>query len=312
MFMAGFRRLIDEGYKLFISCSNASLLSRELGTRLTGRYLALELLPFSFREYLRFFNIDPDEYSETLTTAQIGELLKQFNDYVRNGGIAMALKFPQMDVHKTLYENVIFRDIMTRYGIKHDKELRELSLYLLSNTGKPFAYNKLKGNLGLGSVTTVKNFVDCLCDSWLFFTTNVFRFSLKDQTGPQSAKKVYAIDTGMINSLAFKVGEDRGRLLENIVFLELVRRRSEIYFFRTKKCLEVDFYLKNPGKLIQVCASMENSETEKRETGALIAAMEELKIKDAMILTEDEERDITVKNHKIRVMPVYKWLLKNC
>ncbi len=305
------RRLIDEGFKLFISGSNASLLSKELGTRLTGRYLALELLPFSFQEYLYFQHADIDfhKFRGALTTLQKGQLLRSFHGYTQKGGIPMALKFPDPDIHKTLYENVLFRDIVARYDIKHDKELRELAFYLLSNVAKPFSYNKLKGNLGLGSVTTVKNFVDYLVNSWLFFTVNSFRFSLKDQTGPQATKKIYTIDTGLIHSLAFKVSEDRGRLLENIVFLELVRRHHEIYFFRTKNNCEVDFYLKDAKKMIQVCYSLEGKETEEREIRSLIDAMEELKITDALILTETEERNITHNQHTIQVMPVYKWIL---
>lgn len=305
------RRLIDEGYKLFISGSNASLLSKALGTRLTGRYVPLELLPFSFREYLAFeaFDFDPGQYKGVLTTVQKGQLLSKFNDYVKKGGIALSLKFPNLEVHKTLYENVIFRDIVSRYEVKHEKELRELALYLLSNVGKPFAYNKLKGNLGLGSVTTVKNFIHYLTNSWLFFMVSSFRFSLKDQTGPQSTKKMYAIDTGIIFSLAFRLSEEKGRLLENIVLLELIRRHHEIYFFRTKKNREVDFYLKDAGKLIQVCATIENKETQKREVEALVEAMDELKVTESLILTESEERTIESGQYKIQVLPIYKWLL---
>lgn len=305
------RRLIDEGYKLFISGSNASLLSKEMGTRLTGRYLALELLPFSFREYLNFRHVEiySKAHAGVLTTLQKGKLMQHFSEYLQAGGIAMALKFPEQDVHKTLYESVLFRDIVGRYGLKHDKELRELALYFLSNVGKPFAYNKLKGGLGLGSVTTVKNFVDYLVSSWLFFTVNNFRFSLKDQTGPQASKKIYCIDTGMISALAFKMGEDRGRMLENIVFLELIRRKCQIYFFRTKKGLEVDFYLKDDKKLIQVCSSLENTDTATREIRALTSAMDELGVKKGLILSEIEENEITHGPYKIQVMPIYKWLL---
>lgn len=299
------RRMIDQDYKFYITGSNASLLSRELGTKLTGRYIPVELFPFSFAEFLQFKKHKILDLS-SLTTLEKSKLIRSFNDYINSGGIPDALKYPDSGWHKTLYDDVIYRDIAVRYQIEETKALKELAFYLMGNISSLVSFNKLKELLKLGSVNTVKNYIDYLQLGWLVFTVNKYAFSIKKQQ--IANKKIYAIDTGLIKSVAFSFSENRGKLLENLVFLTLRRLFEEIYYYTTQNDLEVDFYLPKQKILIQVCQSLADEETQKREVKALIAAMQELNINSAVILTEDED-SVDFENGKIKVIPMFKWLL---
>lgn len=300
------RRMIDQSCKFYITGSNASLLSYELGTKLTGRYIPIELFPFSFAEFLVFKQKDlPD--LERLTTLQRSELKRSFNDYLDSGGIPDALKYPEIALHKTLYDDVLYRDVAVRYQIEETKALKELAFYLLSNISSLVSFNKLKELLKLGSVNTVKNYIDYLQASWLIFTLNKYAYSVKTQQ--IANKKIYAIDTGLIKSVAFSFSENRGKLLENLVFLSLRRIFTEVYYYVTSKNGEVDFYLPGQKLLIQVCQSLFDEETQKREVKALEEAMGELNIHSGIILVEDEET-VNVENINIKIIPVYKWLLE--
>lgn len=298
------RRMIDQNYKFYITGSNALLLSRELGTKLTGRYIPVELFPFSFAEFLLFQGQHIPHLS-VLTTLQKGKLKKYFNEYLELGGIPDALKYPEINLHKTLYDDVIYRDVAVRYRIEETKALKELTFYLFSNISSLISFNKLKELLKLGSVNTVKNYIDYLQAGWMMFTVAKYAFSVKIQQ--IANKKVYAIDTGLVKSVAFAFSENRGKLLENLVFLSLRRQFEEIYYYETNN-LEVDFYLPKQKLLIQVCQSLADEDTGKREARALEEAMKELNISSAVILTEDEE-GIDIQERNIKIMPIYKWLL---
>ena len=300
------RRMIDQGVKFYITGSNASLLSQELGTKLTGRYIPIELFPFSFAEFLAFKGQKVSNLNR-LTTIQKIRLKRHLNEYMNTGGIPDALKYPKLDYHKTLYDDVIYRDVAVRYQIEQTKALKELAFYLISNISSLISFNKLKELLKLGSVNTVKNYIDYLQTSWLIFTLNKYAFSVKTQQ--IANKKIYAIDTGLIKSIAFSFSENRGKLLENLVFLALRKSTQEIYYYTTKNNLEVDFYLPKQKILIQVCQTMVEEETQTREVGALEEARKELNIDSAIILTEDDG-DITTNDIKIKVISIYEWLLR--
>lgn len=299
------RRMIDTGSKFYITGSNASLLSRELGTKLTGRYIPIELFPFSFAEFLEYKRLKIPDLS-SLTTLRKSKLKRSFNDYMQSGGIPDALKYPDAGWHKILYDDVIYRDIAVRYQVEETMALKELAFYLMSNISSLVSFNKLKELLKLGSVNTVKNYIDYLQTGWLMFTVNKFAFSVKKQQ--IANKKIYAIDTGLVKSVAFSFSENRGKFLENLVFLALRRVAESIYYYATGSNLEVDFYLPKTKELIQVCQTLADEDTKKREVRALQEAMQELNINSAVILTEDEE-SIEIENAGIRVVPVYKWLL---
>jgi len=303
------RRMQNKGYKFFITGSNASLLSKELGTKLTGRCIIIELYPFSFREYLLFKGYNLKEQALSYTTER-ARIKKYFNEYLRYGGMPEYLKYNDSTLLKRVYEDILYRDIVARYDIKQVKTLRELGLYLLSNVGTLFSYNNLTKILGVGSMNTIKSYTDYLENSFLVSLVSKFSYSLKQQF--VANKKVYCIDNGLANSVAFQFSKNKGKFLENLVFLELKRRYSQIYYYKTAHNLEVDFLIKDSKKgvfIIQVAENLDNEKTRQREITALTYAMDELKLKNALILTEDTDEEIKLKGKFILVQPIYKWLL---
>lgn len=304
------RRMQDKGCKFFITGSNASLLSKELSTKLTGRCVSIELYPFSFVEFLSFkgYKLQKNALSYTAERAAIK---KHFAEYLKHGGMPEYLKYKDPTLLKRVYEDILYRDIVARYDIKQVKVLRELGLYLLSNIGGLFSYNNLKKVLGVGSMNTIKSYADFLENSFLMFLINRFSYSLKQQF--VANKKIYCIDNGLAESVAFQFSKNKGKFLENLVFLELKRRYPEIYYYKTANNLEVDFLVKSGRKdiaLIQVADNLDSEKTKQRETGALTRAMDELKLKSALILTEDSEEEIKLNGKAIIVQPIYKWLLE--
>ena len=300
------RRFMDMGFKFFITGSNASLLSRELGDRLTGRYIPIELFPFSFKEFLQFRGqLLPD--LERMTTADRGRLQGFLNDYLEHGGIPEPLKYPQLFLHRVLYDDVIYRDIATRYQIIEVNALKELAFYLVSNPANLISFNKLKQRLKLGSVNTVKNYVDYLEASWLLFTLKVYDYSVKRQQ--IAPKKVYTIDTGLVHSVGFSFSPNRGRLLENMVFLALRRYTQSINYFTTSADYEVDFYLPDSRQLIQVVQEMNNSMTRDRELRAMFEALTELDIQQGLILSETNQDPVHQGDKVVFVRSIAEWLL---
>jgi len=295
--------------KVFITGSNASLLSSELSTRLTGRHIVVELLPFSFREYLQYYRITYNEKS-FLITQEKAILKKYFNDFLENGGMPEYLEHKNPLVLKNVYENILYKDVIVRYDVKEVKAIRELTLDLLSNFGTPLSYTNLKNSLNLGSVNTVKNYIHYLENAYLIFTLDRFSFSVSQQTLLQ--KKVYAIDTGLVKQIAFHFSNKQGRYLENIVYLELRRRYKEIFYYKTEGNLEVDFLIREGTKialLIQVTESLKDPKTRDREYTALVKAMGEVHAEKGLILTQDEE-PADPEFPKIEVAAIYQWLLK--
>jgi len=304
------RRMQEKGCKFFITGSNASLLSKELGTKLTGRNIPVELFPFSFTEFLAFKGVKPSSDGLSLTSER-AVLKKHFTEYLYHGGMPEYLKYQETILLKRVYKDILYRDIVARYGIKQVKPLRELGVYFLSNIGGTFSYNNLKNVLGLGSMNTVKSYADYLENSYLIFLVNKFSYSLKEQFA--ALKKIYCIDNGLAESIAFQFSGNRGKFLENLVFIELRRRTTEIFYYKTKNNLEVDFLIKSGRKdfqLIQVAEHIDSDKTRQREISALDAAMEELGLSTGLILTDDTEEEIKHQKKVIVVKPIYKWLLE--
>lgn len=300
------RRLHDEKKKVFVSGSNASMLSRELGTRLTGRHLEVNLYPFSFREFLKFnsFILNKNSVYLTSTRAMIKRL---FDNYLVDGGFPEYLKDKNKDYLKILYENIIYRDIIVRYNLSNEKNLKELVYLAVNSISKEISFNSIKKTLNLGSSTTVKDYFDYLENSFLVFLVPKFDYSLKKQI--YSNKKVYVIDNGLAMYLGFRISNDNGKLLENLVFLELKRRKEEIYYYADKN--ECDFVLRkgiNITQAIQVCYDF-NEENKQREINGLMEALNKFKLKEGFILTYDQGDEFKIGNKRIKVMPVWKWLL---
>lgn len=304
------RRMNDRGFKFFITGSNASLLSRELGTKLTGRHVSYTLYPFSFQEYLLFQGYQLQK-KDMLETTKRAVIKKHFIEYIQQGGMPEYLTYHNPESVQEVYNNILYRDIIVRYGITETKSLRELSLYLLSNIGVPFSFNGLKKVLGLGSMNTVKSYIEYLENSFLFFTLNLYQDSVKRQI--IAPKKVYSIDTAFIDIMGFRFSENQGRLLENIVFLELLRRGGDIYYYKTEQKGEVDFLIRQNKKqtaIIQVSWRIEDEKTKQREVQNLIAAMDELHLERSLLLTYDTSETIKVEKKTITVQPVYQWLVE--
>jgi predicted AAA+ superfamily ATPase len=302
------RRLHDLGYKFIVTGSNASLLSQELGTKLTGRSMRVELYPFSFREFLLFKKEEVPSL-KVLTTKQRGRLLKLVNEYIVTGGIPDSLKYPELEIHKTLYDDVLYRDIATRYKVDNVKSLKELTFYLISNISTQMSFNKLKDLLKLGSVNTVKSYIDYLGNSWLFFVVNKYAYSIKEQQ--IATKKIYSIDTGLVRSVGFSFSENKGKLMENVVYLHLRRKKQEIYYYKTVQNYEVDFFLPRENTFIQVSHNFTLPETEERELRAITSASNEQKeALTYLVVTERDKKTLEREGLQIQVIPLYEWLLE--
>jgi len=300
------RRFMDMGLKIYVTGSNASLLSRDLGTRLTGRYVPIELFPFSFTEFVRFrgYTLPDAGRQKTMDAARLQGYLAE---YARLGGIPDVLKYPELPLARTLYDDVLYRDIVARHRIAEVRALKELAYTLMSNPSGLVSFNKLKEQLQLGSVNTVKSYMEFLESSWLLFTVNVYDFSVKRQQ--VAPKKTFAIDTGLAQAVGFRFSPNTGKILENLVFLALRRRSSGIYYIASRGSYEVDFYLPEGRELIQVAQSIELPATREREVRALADAMHDLGVAHGLILTDRDAEPIEVDSGVIEVRAVADWLL---
>ncbi|MHB8809871.1 MAG: ATP-binding protein [Desulfobulbaceae bacterium] len=300
------RRFMDMGFKFYITGSNASLLSKELGTRLTGRYVPIELFPFSFSEYQRFRGESPPNL-QRMTTVTSARLRKALASYLQSGGIPDALKYPELQLLRTLYDDVLYRDIATRYRIDAVSALRELAFSLMSNPAGKISFNKLKNQLRLGSVNTIKNYIDYMTNSWLVFTLNLYDFSLKRQQ--IAPKKVYCIDSGLANAVGFSFSQNTGKLLENLVLLTLRQQTREIYYYVTPAGFEVDFFLPERGQLVQVVQHLDHPATREREVRALEDAVRGMKVRSALILSDANEKGFNIGGVPVEIRATAEWLI---
>ncbi len=298
--------------KVILTGSNAKLLSGELATHLTGRYVDFTLYPFSFREFVELKGIKPDIYS----TKSIAEIKNALKEYVRLGGFPEAHIFGRELVSR-IYGDIIYKDIISRYEIRNRRSFSELARYLISNFSSEFSFRKLSEVTSIKNIHTVKDYVGYLESSYLLLVIEKFSFKLKEQL--IAPRKVYCIDTGIINTIAFKFSEDIGRIMENLVAVELHRRRSyfgteDVHYWKDHQQREVDFVLKKGetiNGLIQVSYASSAGEIKEREIKALLKASEELGCGNLSIITWDYEGEIG----KIKCLPLWKWLLQklqNC
>ena len=300
------RRFMDLGIKFYITGSNASLLSRELGTRLTGRYVPIELFPFSFREFLQFRG-EPVPNLQRMTSVDRAQLKGSMNTYLQLGGIPEGLKYPEIPLLRTLYDDVLYRDIATRYRLDAVTALKELAFYLMSNPAGLVSFNKLKEQLKLGSVNTVSSYVDYMENSWLLFSLNLYDFSVKRQQ--IAPKKIFCIDTGLANTIGFNFSPNTGKLMENLAFLALRRQTRDIYYYTTPAGYEVDFYLPEQRQLIQVAQNLENPSTREREVRALEDGIKGVRATSALILTDANEEGIEINSVPVEIRSMAEWLV---
>lgn len=281
------RQKLDENYQVFITGSNASLLSRELGTSLTGRHITKELFPFSYNEYCRF-------RGEEKNAASLASYLKE-------GGFPEYLKTGMDEVLTSLLDDILVRDIAVRYGIKDVRTLQRLTLYLINNIGNRVTGNKLKQSFGISSATTILDYFSYLEQSYLLTFVPMFDYSVKKQN--INPKKVYAVDTGLVEVSMPKFKKEEGHKLENLVFLSLRRQTKDIYYFAGKG--ECDFILLEKGsitKAIQVCYEL-NADNLDRELSGLFEAMKSFDLDHGTIVTFNQNDHFEQDGLKVDVVP---------
>lgn len=300
------------GYNLIITGSNAKLLGKELATHLTGRYNEFENFPFSFKEYLRWKNFD-------LSNVKYGKekqgILKNIlREYIKKGGFPeYIVEGLEEDYLKTLFNSIIYADIIKRWNVKYPTKIEDLARYLLSIFSREYSATKLKKLLEFRSTFTALNYIKYIEETFLIFSLE--RFSLKTKEFMKAPKKVYSVDLGLSNVISTRTTEDFGLLMENLVFLEMKRRGLEenrnIFYFKTHDS-EVDFIIKKGLKinqLIQITYASGKDEIEKREIRSLLKASKELKCKNLTVITWDYENEEVVEGRKIKFIPLWKWLL---
>ncbi|MES2274084.1 MAG: ATP-binding protein [Chlamydiota bacterium] len=302
-------RLQRQGYNIIITGSNSKLLSKELATHLTGRYISIELSPFSFQEFLRAKNFQWT--STSLYKTQDRAILYSFlNEYMNKGGFPdMVLEGYNAFYLRELYDKIISRDITYRYRVKYSNTLKEIAIYSHANLGSRLTFHKIKNIFDIKSIHTVKNYFQYLTDAYLVFLLNSFSYKYKEQI--KLPRKIYTIDNGLSSAVSPKFTQDRGAALENLVFQELYRRGSEFAYYSALDH-EIDFVIHKNREvilLIQVAISLEDPATRKREVKALIQAAEQLHCKNLILITWEEEGIEEIGEFKIDLIPIWKWLL---
>lgn len=282
---------LDEGYRIFITGSNATMLSRELGTKLTGRHISRELFPFSYLEFLLY------------TEASAGEV--SANNYLNMGGFPEYLKTGLSEVLMQNFNDIITRDIAVRYNIKNTTLLQQLAVWLTTNSGKLFTGNSLRKLFKIGSSATIMEYLSYFSEAFLFFY--IPRFSYSGKVQMVNPKKVYCIDNGFIKTSSLSFTEDSGRLFENMVFLHLRRMTNEIYYFAEKgECDFVVFQQKKIKALYQVCWQLEQDNLQ-RELLGLKEAMDFFNINQGYIITAHQSDSFKIENKIIKALPFYEW-----
>ena len=307
-------KLHRRGHNLILTGSNANLLNKELASVLTGRFSALEVLPFSFKEFLRAGNFTATREDMELPEIK-GGTLNRLDEYMRTGG------FPEVVVKnldpksylETLFDSVLFKDVVKRYKVRYSQKIYDLALYLVSNVCSEFTFTRLRKTLEFRSTSTVQKYLAALEESYLFFSLN--RFSFKTTERIRAPKKIYLVDNGFVPAKSFQFSANSGKLMENLVFLALLRKgnrpNKDLFYYKTRNGREVDFVVKEGFKvsrLIQSCLDVEKDAAAAREMKALHEAGEELSCSELSVVTWDTERTELFKGREIRFIPLWRWL----
>ena len=299
---------------LFATGSNSKLLSKEIGSSLSGRYLDVQVSPLSFREFLAFNDLSVD--SAYALISKQSEIERYFESYMLYGGFPkvvltedILLKEAEL---KSYFDSILLRDIVARYKLDNFRILEQLAILLLSSIGNSISITKIKNRLGV-SHDLASRYMEYLENTYMIQSVPLFDWSLQKQY--VNPKKIYSIDTGLSKRVSFEVGKRIGDMLENIVYLELKRRYGEIYYFKTAQGYEVDFLLKEYEQithLVQVSQTTTDEKTKKRELRALVKAYDELKYTNSTklwLFTMDKSHTEEVGRKTIEVMNIIEWLL---
>ena len=303
------RRLYNAGNKIIITGSNARMLSRELGTHLTGRYIQVEIYPFSFQEYLAMNEI-PVNAKTLYTTTGRATMVKSFVKYMECGGFPKFLQDGSVSYLTSLYESIIYRDILTRNGLTNEKEMLEMMFYLASNATKRVTYSSLGKVVGIQHPDTIKNYLEYIQQTYLI--SQMFRYDPSVKKQMMSPKKIYFVDNAIIKRIGFNATENNGVFLENLVFIELKRRGWDVYYYADKK--ECDFIVRKGlhiSDAYQVTLKMDSPQTREREIAGVREAMQAYSLSKGYILTFEGKETINFDDGTIvEVIPVWEWILQ--
>ncbi|SDF01705.1 hypothetical protein SAMN04487996_108208 [Dyadobacter soli] len=286
------RQKLDEGCKVVITGSNASLLSRELGTKLTGRQITKELFPFSYSEFCAYRNALPSPDAT--------------RDYMATGGFPEYVKSGLEEFMRQLFEDILIRDIAVRYGVRDVRTLQRLALYLVSNIGRLITGNRLKTMFEAGSTSTIMDYLSYFEYTYLFHFVPKFSYSLRKQL--VNPRKVYAIDTGVVNANSGSFTDDFGSVFKNPVFLHLRRNYKDIYYFSEKS--ECDFVISEKGtvrQVVQVCYDL-NPDNIDRELKGLFEAVAHFGLKEGMLVTFNQTDEFERDGMKALIVPAHQYL----
>ncbi|MHB1457235.1 MAG: ATP-binding protein [Armatimonadota bacterium] len=308
------RLMRTEKCEVYLTGSSARMLSREIATQMRGRALSWEMFPFSFREFLDWKSIDS---TSPMSSKKRLLIQKAFDEYWEAGGfpeVAGLSRSLRIKTHQEYLNAILFRDLIERHDIAHPKAVTDLAYWLVDNIASMFSINRLTGNLkALGHKTpksAITNYLEWFEDAYFFFTVRIFDASLsRSNTNP---KKSYCVDHALVTSVSSGVLINSGHLLENMVFIALRRIHTAIYYYKTKNGREVDFVVPMRGHtnmLVQVCESLTDPHTRKREVAALNESMVELGATSGIIVTRNDDEEIITKGGIIHIVPIWRFLL---
>lgn len=298
-------RMYEKGLKIFVTGSNANLLSSEIATSLTGRNKTITLFPFSFGEYLKY--LGKSTVVNRLTSVATSRIEADFQEYLKFGGFPLVVQENDLELINNYFQDILYRDIIARYRISQVNELKHIALFLASNTAKLFSFSTLQRISGVKSTNSVKSYLDYLEQSYLFFYLKKFDYSVKKQI--MNSRKVYAIDPAVCNRLGFRFSENKGRVLETIIFLQLLRMKQEVFYHSGKK--ECDFIIQEGLSIktaIQVVYEL-NDLNIKREVDGLNEAIELYNLSKGYLIILDNQVKNGVIPERIEVISAWKWLL---
>lgn len=302
-------RLYNHGNKVFVTGSNAYMLSKELGTLLTGRHIKQELYPMSLDEYAKLKGMSWQK-TDFFTTAGKAKMLNMQSGYLKEGGFPQYLNTGDPRYLRELYNDIIYRDIVVRHKLPSDRQIKEVAYYLASNFTHKFTYQSVAKAANIKSTETVSDYIGYLEESYLVGILTKYDNKVGEQI--KSPKKVYFIDNGLVSQIGFSFSENQGKKLENAVYIELRRRDAELFYYNDN--VECDFIVRDMAKITaayQVTISLKDLETRERELNGLISAMNAFGLKEGFIITLDEIDEIEVDDDRlIHVLPYFRWCLE--
>ncbi len=306
----------DENINFIITGSSSKIYKTQISTVLSGRTVVVPLFSLSFRNFLSFKNYPPKTYDS------YASLVNFLQEYLEYGGfplIVLAQEEVKKDYLKQLFDDILVKDIIIKYKLR-ELEIKKLAVILINNFSSLISVGRLEKLMAeiaktKMSPTSINNYLYYFEDAFLFFFLPIFSYKIKEQM--QYPRKAYCIDSGLINAVGMKFSENIGRLYENTVALGLFRKygKENMFYWKDPSGKEVDFVVKEGlevTQLIQVCYDISREETKMRELRSLLVALDEFKLEEGVVITEDYEAEEEVKGKKIKFIPLWKWLLSEC